>query len=60
MVRHRAEHQFDFEAVVIYVVKWSIVERWGRYNSAGAARRFEELTESALGEHAALFEGGRT
>ena len=59
-MRRKGEHQFDLEAVVIYVIKWNIVDRWGRYNSAGAARRFEELTETALGEHAALFEGGQT
>ncbi len=56
--RRRGEHAFDFEAVVIYVIKWDIVERWSRYNGVEAAKRFEELTEAALGEHANLFEGG--
>lgn len=61
--RQAGEHAFDFEAVVIYVLKWSIVDRWARYNAEAAARRFEDLTQAALvaglGERAALaFEGG--
>ena len=57
--RRKAEHEFDFEAVVIYVIKWNIVDRWTRYNGEEAAKRFEELTEAALGDKAALFEGGQ-
>lgn len=59
-LQRRAEgHAFDFEAVVIYVLKWSIVDRWGRYNSEAASRRFEDLTQAGLGAHATLsFEGG--
>lgn len=57
--RRKGEHEFDFEAVVIYVIKWNIVDRWGRYNGEEAAKRFEELTEAALGDNANLFEGGQ-
>ncbi len=55
--RHIGEHYFDFEAVVIYVVQWNIVDRWGRYSSEPASEHFEELTDAALGDHRALFEG---
>jgi len=55
--RHTGEHYFDFEAVVIYVVQWNIVDRWGRYSSEPASEHFEELTDAALGDHRALFEG---
>lgn len=56
--RRAGEHAFDFEAVVIYVLKWSIVDRWARYNAEAAARRFEDLTEAGLGSFATLsFEG---
>ncbi|MDJ0609776.1 MAG: hypothetical protein QNJ67_12435 [Kiloniellales bacterium] len=56
--RRAGEHAFDFEAVVIYVLKWSIVDRWGRYNSEAASRRFEDLTQAGLGDYATLsFEG---
>lgn len=48
------DHFFDFEAVVIYVLKWNIVDRWTRYNAEAAARRFEDLTKIGLGEFATL------
>ena len=44
-------HLFDFEAVVIYVLKWNIVDRWARHNADGASRRFDELTEHGLGHY---------
>ena len=51
-------HEFDFNAVVIYVLKWSIVDRWGRYNGEAAKRRFADLTEAGLGPYQQLeFEG---
>ena len=57
--RRAGQHVFDFEAVVIYVMKWSIFDRWGRYNSEAASRRFEDLTQAGLGDYATLsFEGG--
>ena len=58
VVRQTGEHLFDFEAVVIYVLKWNITDRWVRYNAEAAARRFRDLTEAALGDYAQLeFEG---
>lgn len=54
--RHAGEHEFDFEAVVIYVLKWDIVDRWVRHDSEQAAQRFEEMTETGLGDYANLFE----
>jgi len=57
--RLAGDHVFDFEAVVIYVLKWSIIDRWARYNVEAAARRFEDLIEAGLGAHAKLpFEAG--
>ncbi|MCE8007777.1 hypothetical protein [Aestuariivita sp.] len=46
--RHAARHQFDFEAVVIYVLKWNIFDRWAQANAEAAARRFSELSLEAL------------
>lgn len=58
LTRLAGQHEFDFEAVVIYVLKWNIVDRWSRYNSEAAKKRFEQLTEASLGEYATLtFEG---
>lgn len=42
-------HHFDFEAVVIYLSRWSLVERWSNYDAAAAARRFRQLVEDGLG-----------
>ncbi len=42
-------HNFDFEAVVIYLARWSLVERWSNYDAAAAARRFRQLVSDGLG-----------
>lgn len=44
-----ALHEFDFEAVAIYVLRWVIVERWSRYNEDDARDRLATLVEAALG-----------
>ncbi|MBY5935032.1 hypothetical protein KUV51_18655 [Tateyamaria omphalii] len=46
--RHAGRHHFDFEAVVIYVLKWNIFDRWAKADSVAAAQRFTELSEEAL------------
>ena len=56
--RRRGDHLYDFEAVVAYVLKWNIVDRWGRYNGEEAAERLEQMTHAGLGDYATLnFEG---
>ncbi len=49
--RVHAEHHFDFEAVVLYVLRWNIVARWSHYNGEAAVRRFARLVDAGLGEH---------
>lgn len=46
--RLAAGHDFDFEAVVIYVLRWIIVERWTLYSPAKAAERLRQLLDEAL------------
>ncbi|MEM1195450.1 MAG: hypothetical protein AAGH57_05055 [Pseudomonadota bacterium] len=46
--RHGALHQFDLEAVIIYVLRWSLIERWTRYNAEAASRRFSQILEDRL------------
>jgi len=41
-------HEFDFEAVAIYVLRWVIVERWSRYDEATARDRLQHLLAAAL------------
>lgn len=43
-----ARHEFDFEAVAIYVLRWVIVERWSRYDQSEARVRLESLLHAAL------------
>jgi hypothetical protein len=52
--RQSLGHAFDLEAVVIYVLKWNIFDRWATGNREGAARRFEALTAEGLGPQGAL------
>ena len=41
-------HEFDFEAVLIYVMRWDLVARWVGYQADGATQRFEEMVEDTL------------
>lgn len=41
-------HEFDFEAVGIYVLRWVIVERWSRYDADVARVRLQALVDAAL------------
>lgn len=52
--RRSAGHYFDIEAVVIYVLKWNIFDRWARSDEHAAAKRFETIAQEALGEFADL------
>ena len=52
--RVAGEHYFDFEAVVLYVLRWDVIDRWSRYNSQRAKQRFEKILDSALGDYAAM------
>jgi hypothetical protein len=45
-------HEFDFAAVLVYVLRWAIVDRWTRYDAEQATVRFEELLWAGLGDYA--------
>ena len=46
--RLQGGHEFDFEAVALYMVRWHILDRWTRYDAEAAAAHFSELAEAAL------------
>ncbi len=50
--RFANQHYFDLEAVIIYVLKWNIIDRGTRYNIEAAKNRFTELVEEGLGNFA--------
>lgn len=41
-------HYFDFEAVIIYVLRWDILSRWTCNNSKMAVNRFNHLVDIEL------------
>jgi hypothetical protein len=48
-------HYFDLEALLVYLFRWEILDRWLRAQPATAAARIDRLVAQALGEHAGLF-----
>jgi len=41
-------HAFDFEAVVIYALRWTVVAQWATYSQGQAAQRLEGLVDAVL------------
>ena len=56
LIRISEGHEFDFEAVVIYVLRWDLIARWSSYDGARAVRRFNALVDTGLGRHRYLFD----
>jgi len=50
-----AGHFFDFEAVVIYLNRWSLVARWTVYDGGAAVERFRHLVDSGLEQFTDVF-----
>jgi hypothetical protein len=56
LTRISVSHEFDFEAVVIYVLRWDLIARWSSYHGARAVQRFDDLVEQGMGRYGRLFE----
>lgn len=41
-------HYFDFEAVIIYLLRWNIVNYWSRFNEIAAVECMNELADQAI------------
>lgn len=52
-------HEFDFEAVVIYVLRWDLIARWSSYDGGRAVKRFDSLVETGLGRYGHLFDAAQ-
>ncbi len=48
-------HYFDLAAVVIYVLRGTLVARWVTYSGPSALTRFERMAAEGLGSHRNLF-----
>ncbi len=46
---------FSFEAVLVYLARWEIIDRWTSLDAEAGQVRFETMIEETLGEHAQLF-----
>jgi len=53
---HRA-HEFSFDAVVLYVLKYDMIARWLGRSAPRARKRFDELVAAGLGNYTALATG---
>lgn len=47
---------FSFEALLIYLARWEIIDRWTSLDEAAGKTRFETMIRETLGEYAHLFE----
>jgi hypothetical protein len=55
-LRKRADdYYFSFEAVVLYVIRWSIIRQWQELQAERGRPIFEALVKEALGEHASVY-----
>lgn len=50
------QHTFSFEAVIAYLVRWEIIDRWTSQNAEAGYGRFANLIEETLGEYATAFQ----
>jgi Protein of unknown function (DUF2764) len=48
-------HYFDFEAVVIYLMRWDLIDRWTRYSGDAAVERFRKLVDAGIEEFTDVF-----
>ncbi len=49
------EHYFDFEAVVLYVLRWNLINRRVNFDPDTAVQRFHALVDSAIGKFDQVF-----
>jgi hypothetical protein len=44
---HQDYQPFSFKSVIIYVLKWNIVDRWTRYDSYTAIQRYQHIIKNS-------------
>jgi hypothetical protein len=53
--RRAEQFTFCFEALILYLVRWDIIERWTSRDAEVGRQRFEKLITETLGDYAHLF-----
>ncbi|KTD10819.1 V-type ATP synthase subunit A [Legionella gratiana] len=43
-------HYFDFEAIIIYLLRWNIIQYWSQFNKVNALNQLNELSNLLLNE----------
>lgn len=54
--RQELGHAFDFQAVAFYLLRWSLNERWARYDADAAGARFAALLDAAFVQNEPTFQ----
>lgn len=44
-------YEFNFEAIILYITRWNIIERWVNYNSEEAKKRMVTITDNILEDY---------
>ena len=50
--RLAAEFTFSFEAVLLYLARWTIIDRWTSRDAEVGKARFDQMIEETLGDYA--------
>lgn len=53
--RVEERHEFGFDAVAVYVMRWDILDRLERQQQEAAISRFESMVNEALADHELVF-----
>lgn len=54
--RMNQQYTFSFEAVLLYLARWEIIDRWTSRDSQAGQERFHTIITETLGEYAHLFQ----
>ena len=54
--RLNQQYTFSFEAVLLYLARWEIIDRWTSRDSQAGQERFHTILTETLGEYAHLFQ----
>lgn len=52
--RMAENYTFSFEAVLLYLARWSIIDRWTSRNADAGLERFDQMLKETLGEYATI------
>jgi len=52
--REAGRYHFTLEAVILYVARWDLIDRWTSRDAARGRERFEQLISQTLGDHGQL------